>query len=71
MNGKSNQSDVSIPTPQARLKADYIHQSFEDKSDLDVREYISRKNGLYMEAGETNQENIVRRIHDGLDVRWR
>src|ERR1700731_3883790 len=34
---------------------------------MDVREYISRKYGLYREAGETNQDNIVRRIHDGLD----
>jgi hypothetical protein len=52
---------------QALLKVDCIHHSFDDESELDVKEYISRKNGLYMEAGETKQDNIVRRIHHGLD----
>jgi hypothetical protein len=42
---------------QALLKADCIHHSFEDESELDVREYISRENGLYMEAGETNRRS--------------
>lgn len=52
---------------QALVKADRMHRSFEDESELDVREYISRRHGLYMDAGETNQDNIVRRIHDSLD----
>ena len=34
---------------------------------MDVRGYISAKYGLYVEAGETNQDNIVRRIYDGLN----
>jgi hypothetical protein len=52
---------------QALVQADSMHHSFANESELDVREYISRKHGLYVEAGETNQDNIVRRIHDGLD----
>jgi hypothetical protein len=49
------------------VKADSIQHRFDDETEIDIREYISRKYGLYREAGETNQDNIVRRIHDGLD----
>ena len=52
---------------QALVKADSMQHRFDDETEMDVREYISRKYGLYREAGETNQDNIVRRIHDGLD----
>jgi hypothetical protein len=40
---------------------------FDDETEMDGREHISRKYGLYREADETNQDNIVRRIHGGLD----
>jgi len=48
-------------------RADSVQHRFDDETEMDGREYISRKYGLYREAGETNQDNIVRRIHDGLD----
>jgi len=41
--------------------------SFKDESVLDVREYITTKQALYVEAGEKDQDLIVRRLHDGLD----
>jgi hypothetical protein len=51
----------------ALVRADNIKHTFKDETTMDVRKYITVKQGLYTEAGETNADNIVRRIHDGLD----
>jgi hypothetical protein len=53
---------------EALSKADRLEHSFKDESVLDVREYITRKYGLYVEAGEKDQDLIVRRLHDKLDA---
>jgi hypothetical protein len=49
------------------MKADSMRHSFEDESALDIREYISVKQGLYVEAGETDEDLVVRRPQGGLD----
>jgi len=52
---------------QALSKADAMKYSFADESALDVREYITEKQNLYVAAGKKDEDLIVRRIHDGLD----
>jgi hypothetical protein len=52
---------------QALSKADAMKHSFADESVLDIREYITEKQSLYVAAGEKDEDLIVRRIHDGLD----
>jgi hypothetical protein len=44
-----------------------MKHSFADESVLDVREYITKKQSLYVAAREKDEDLIVRRIHDGLD----
>ncbi len=51
----------------ALSRADAMSHSFKDEFKLDVREYITQKHALYIEAGEYNQDLIVRRLHEGLD----
>jgi hypothetical protein len=48
-------------------KADSMRHTFEDESKLDVRRYLTLKQSLYIEAGEENEDLIVRRLHEGLD----
>ena len=51
----------------ALKQADRMEHRFADESILDVRQYITKKAQLYNEAGEENEDLIVRRLHDGLD----
>ncbi|TAQ88263.1 hypothetical protein B7494_g3406 [Chlorociboria aeruginascens] len=48
-------------------EADSLKHSFADETKLDVRQYLTRKTQLYMEAGENNQDAVVRRLYRGLD----
>ena len=52
---------------QALSKADSMRHSFADESQLTVREYITKKTQLYYEAGEEQEDLIVKRLHEGLD----
>jgi hypothetical protein len=52
----------------ALAKADKLTHSFADESGLDVQAYMMAKYNLYREAGETNQDLMVRRLHKGLDL---
>jgi hypothetical protein len=51
----------------ALAKADDLKHTFEDESKIDVRQYLTKKHNLYLEAGETNVDMIVRRIYQKLD----
>jgi hypothetical protein len=51
----------------ALQEADALRHSFDDEATLTVRQYMTRKQSLYLEAGEQQEELIIRRIHDGLD----
>jgi hypothetical protein len=51
----------------ALAKADKLTHSFADESGLDVQAYMMAKYNMYREAGETNQDLMVRRLHKGLD----
>ena len=54
----------------ALSKADAMHHRFEEEhlpDKLNVRQYITKKLALYIEAGESNYDLIVKRIHAQLD----
>jgi hypothetical protein len=63
----TNCSGVSRVTTQALSEADAVRHSFADESKLTVREYITKKTQLYQEAGEEQEDLIVKRMHEGLD----
>jgi hypothetical protein len=48
----------------ALVKADSMKHTFKNESSLNVRQYITEKQSLYLEAEESNVDNIVRRIPD-------
>lgn len=48
-------------------QADRLTHDFNDESEYDVRQYLSKKQALYQEAGEESEDLIVRRMHAGLD----
>ncbi|XMA09731.1 hypothetical protein WAI453_002522 [Rhynchosporium graminicola] len=48
-------------------KADALKHSFKDEKELSLRQFLDDKYNLYIEAGETNQDLIVRRMHQALD----
>lgn len=52
---------------EALRLADQIRHTFENEAELDVRKYITKKQAFYREAGEEQEDLIVRRLHDGLD----
>jgi hypothetical protein len=51
----------------ALQEADQMKHSFDKEADLPVRDYLRKKQALYIEAGEVNEDLIVRRLHEGLD----
>jgi hypothetical protein len=51
----------------ALQEANQMKQSFDRESDLPVRDYLRKKQALYIEAREVNEDLIVRRLHEGLD----
>jgi hypothetical protein len=51
----------------ALQEADHMQHSFDKESELPVRDYLRKKQALYIEAGEVNEDLIVRRLHEGLD----
>jgi hypothetical protein len=48
----------------ALIEANNLSHSFEDKSKYNVHNYLTTKQSLYLEAGETNKELIIHHIHD-------
>jgi hypothetical protein len=51
----------------ALQQADALKHNFDDEDSLNVRDYLSKKQALYIEAGEETEDLIVLRMHDGLD----
>ena len=54
----------------AVIEVDNMTHRFENEGKeggLTVRDYITKKQSLYIEAGEENKDLIVRRLHRGLD----
>ncbi|KAL2060380.1 hypothetical protein VTL71DRAFT_9775 [Oculimacula yallundae] len=52
---------------EAIRKADALRHTFKTESELPLRKYLDDKYSLYVESGETNQDLIVRRIHQHMD----
>lgn len=48
-------------------EADALEHSFDTEDSLTVRQYLSRKQGLYLEAGEHDEDLIICRLLKGLD----
>lgn len=51
----------------ALQEVDIMKHTFDDESKLTVRKYLTAKQALYIEAGEENEDLIVRRLHEGFD----
>ncbi|KAK0124354.1 hypothetical protein ONS95_009322 [Cadophora gregata] len=56
-----------INASEAVRKADALKHSFKAEKELPLRKFLDQKYSLYIEAGETNQDLIVRRMHQALD----
>ena len=44
-----------------------MQYSFNKESELPIRDYLRKKQALYIEAGEVNKDLIIRYLHEGLD----
>lgn len=62
------QNRFKIDPLVALMHADQMRHSFDDMS-MDVRGYLEKKRELYRDAGENNQDFVVRRLYAGLDPR--
>ena len=54
----------------AVIEADAMQHSYEMEDNgkgKSVRDYVTKKRALYIEAGERNEDLIIRRLHRGLD----
>ena len=48
-------------------KADLLSYAFKNKNTLNIRQYLTKKHGLYIKAGKASQDLIIRRLYDKLD----
>jgi hypothetical protein len=60
-------SRFKLNSARALATADRMRHTFADESQLDVRDYLTKKTQLYREAGEEQEDLIVKRLHEGLD----
>ena len=60
-------SRFQINASVALQQADTLRHSFDNEETLTVGQYMTQKQSLYLEAGEQNEDIIIRRIYNGLD----